>query len=948
MGEGTQTGSSNPLATGDQPEAGKTRTEDRLPTNLLELAQADGDTGKKNANPLLDMAGGKAASDNQPDPLFEQSILGQNKAARVGYVTAIGLSKTPEALIRAAAHDVQNPDELALKLGGAALFGIGMRTVLPRTGVGRAIVGGVMTYYLVKDAATPIYNGISDALDARSQKSLDQAATTMGDGLGHFGWDAGIGIAAAGKSEQIWGAAMEKGLGPTRFARFEQFKSDIWTSDKSPVGWSFNRLGRGAERLNTALTEGLIGKPTEQPAWTEAQTREAMATASRVSRDFEQTRLYRNGLELKSGEKAGLPLTVELLLNGIKPEEVTLAEAQAKLGLSRASIDAAKVSLRGPEPEVTATGKGKVTETAETTGSGTPTDLAAKVQGEIDATNIALLAKMQAKGMNSWSQERLQVADRLEQDIGPVVTALDPNHKALDPGYSIAGKQMMEFGGQIKSVEDYKQVATLFRYLSDAANQHNMGNRSESAILAKELNLLAREIHTGLQQGLRRAGLEPDEVLQAKNPPIFAVKHDGGAGPHTIPEINDVWDVDTVIWPRNMYEMRGNAASGINGHEIGHDQYGGLLRFESSIRDQVIGKAVRQGLESIDPKLPDQIVKLPDGREVTKLELIEQILKAQANENTADIWGAAWTGPNTATSLGALLQGLRTGGKLENRSMYGSEFSSGPKDLGFEPHGIDAYRPLIIASTVKALANGDPLLLESAKAIEAYAKTSSRDGDYVWANLDKPGEKITIPRAEIEAVIPHLVDAQLNTPLAALKGKTFKEILPDLPSNYRKMSELADVWVDAIASGKAPESIPFDVNSYTINQVCGAGMPATLRLMNRGMTAEEANTAVNRFSDHFRAKFLEGDPHVEPLGKDYDIGTLVLRPAKLAEKTRIGAGKVFQAQPRFWQFLGRNTPALSGGVASEKIGESIRRSSSMADLVEMEKRRQELLENAGQ
>lgn len=942
MGEGTQTGSSNPLATGDQPETVQGRTEAGLPTNLLELAQADGQTPGKNANPLLDMAGGKAAgnSPDQPDPLFEQSILGQNKAARVGYVTAIGLSKTPEALIRAAAHDIQNPDELALKVGGAALFGVGMQTILPRTGVGRAVAGGVLTFYLVKDAATPIYHGISDALDARSQRSLDQAASTMADGLGHFGWDAGLGIPVAVKAERIWGSVLERSMGPRRFARFEQFKSDVWTSDRSPIGWSFNRLGRGAERLNTALTEGLIGKPAEQPVWTEAQAREAMATASRVSREFEQSRLYRTGLELKSGEKAGLPLTVELLLNGIKPGEVTLTEAQTRLGLSRTSIDAAKRSLRGPEPEVTTK--------AKTEGSSTPTDLAAKVQGEIDATNIALLAKMQAKEMSGWSQERLQLADRLEQDIGPVVTALNPNHKALDPGYSIAGKQMMEFGGQVKSIEDYKQVATLFRYLSDAANQHNMGNRSQTAILAKELNLLAREIHTGLQQGLRRAGLEPDAVLQAKNPPIFAVKHDGGAGPHTIPEINNIWDVDTVIWPRNMYEMRANSASGINGHEIGHDQYGGLLRFENSIRDQVIGKAVRRGLESIDPKLPDQVVKLPNGKEVTKMELIEQILKAQANENTADIWGAAWTGPNTATALGALLQGLRTGGKLENRSMYGSEFSSGPKDLGFEPHGIDAYRPLIIASTVRALANGDPLLLESARALEGYAKSASRQGDYVWANLDKPGESITIPRAEIEAVIPHLVEAQLNTPLVALKGKTFREILPDLPSNYRKMSELADVWVDAIVGGKSPESIPFDVNTYTINQVFGAGMPATLRLMNRGMTAEQANTAVNRFSDHFRSKFLEGDPHVEPLGKDYDLGTLVLRPAKIVEKTRLGAGRVLEAQPRFWQFLGRNAPALSGGVASERIGDNLRRSSSMADLVEMEKRRQELLENAGQ
>ncbi|MBZ0187016.1 MAG: hypothetical protein K8F91_12285, partial [Candidatus Obscuribacterales bacterium] len=592
------------------------------------------------------------------------------------------------------------------------------------------------------------------------------------------------------------------------------------------------------------------------------QAAEALKTAGKVSRELDMDRTYRRGMKLKSGEDAGLPLTVELLLNGVKPGDVTLAQAQAKLGLSQMSIETAKRSLKAGEPEPSAGSKGgkeAETSTRETGAKDKPTtvksgteavkatsevDLAAKVQAEIDATNIALIAKMQANEMKSWSEERLQVADRLEQDVGPVVTALNPKHKALDPGYSVAGRQMMEFSDQIKTIEDYKQVATLFRYFSDAANQHNMGNRSMSAQLAQELNLLGREIHTNLQQGLRRAGLEPDEVLQAKNPPIFAVKHDGGAGPHTIPEINQVWDVDTVIWPRNMFELRSNSASGINGHEIGHDQYGGLLRFESSIRDQVIGRAVRKGLESVDPKLPDQIVELPGGRKVTKADLVEQILKAQANENTADIWGASWTGPNTATALGALLQGLRSGGKLENRSMYGKDFKETPSDIGFEVHGIDAFRPLLIAATIRARANGDPLLLESAKAIEGYAKAASRDGDYVWANLDKPGEKIVIPRAELEAVIPHLVDAQLNTPLAALKGKTFGEILPDLPSNYKKMDQLAEVWVDAIVSGKAPNSIPFDVNDFTINQVFGAGMPTTLRLMNRGMTASEANTQV--------------------------------------------------------------------------------------------------------
>ncbi|HMP53554.1 MAG TPA: hypothetical protein PKD05_18540, partial [Candidatus Melainabacteria bacterium] len=180
-------------------------------------------------------------------------------------------------------------------------------------------------------------------------------------------------------------------------------------------------------------------------------------------------------------------------------------------------------------------------------------------------------------------------------------------------------------------------------YFRDAANQWNLGNATSSARLAQELNLLSIEIHTGLKQGLRRAGLKPEEVLAAKNPPLFTVRNDGGAGPHTIPEINGVWDVDVVLWPRNMMPSRSIATSGINGHEIGHNQYGGLLRFEESIRDDVIGNAVAKGLEAFRKeqasKNPDakvsETVEVPGHGQVSRQELYEGILKAQANENTS-------------------------------------------------------------------------------------------------------------------------------------------------------------------------------------------------------------------------------------------------------------------------------------------------------------------------
>ena len=277
------------------------------------------------------------------------------------------------------------------------------------------------------------------------------------------------------------------------------------------------------------------------------------------------------------------------------------------------------------------------------------------------------------------------------------ISALKTEHKPLDPGYGVVGQQMFLLAEQVQKPEHYQQVGTLFGYLRDATNQYNLGNATESAKLAQQLNLMGREIHTGLKQGLRKIGLNPDEVLAAKNPPLFSVRNDGQAGPHTIPEINKVWDVDVVIWPRNMMQYRSSLTSGINGHEVGHNQYGGLTRLEESIRDTVIGNAVRNGLESKPGKKGDntgkaeptaenpviqdlrseavirtavskslaengkanELVEVPGHGKVTKQELYEDILKAQANENTSDMWGTAWYGPNSGLALGVLLQSLR-------------------------------------------------------------------------------------------------------------------------------------------------------------------------------------------------------------------------------------------------------------------------------------------------
>ena len=65
-----------------------------------------------------------------------------------------------------------------------------------------------------------------------------------------------------------------------------------------------------------------------------------------------------------------------------------------------------------------------------------------------------------------------------------------------------------------------------------------------------------------------------------------------------------------------------------------------------------------------------------------------------------------------------------------------------------------------------------------------------------------------------------------------------------------------------------------------MTHVFGAGYGTFLRLVDDGMERNEANDAVNKFSDFFRAKFADGDPHVDPIRNTGFAKTLQLTPMK--------------------------------------------------------------------
>lgn len=803
-------------------------------------------------------------------------IVENNRLARLGLLTVEGAGYAVPGVINTALHDITHPLQAVEKGSTALALGVAMRIALPKAGAARAAAATAFTYFMVRDAAVPISKGFSEAWDAKDHAQVNAAAQKMGDGLGMFAWDSYWGMKLAMHGERLGEKGMKGILGEQKFNTFETTKGEFLGSDKYFFGRQINRLGNAVDKGTQTLADKLAGKRQSNDA--PLSFDQKMAKAQEAHGEYEgmlkSHNMHKHGIRTTDGKEIGFDQTLGIFLSGKDPRKMTSEQISEFV---KAEAEAAKAK---PKPSEAAT------PTDNTPVPGSTPELAARIQAEINPKNIELLAKMAKEEMNKLTDEQQQVIDLVEGSVGPVHAALNPNHKALDPGYREWLTQMVglanEVGGDTQKLQ---QVAPLFFRGRDAAIGQMSADLGPTGANVHSMNLFSLELYTGSKTRMNQKNIPADEVLSAKNPPLNLVARDNGAGPHTIPEIQGVWDVDLVQWPRNMQNLR-MLRSGINGHENNHNQYGGIMRFPDSIREQVINGTVRKALG----EKANEMVDVPGHGQMSKLDLVIGILKAQANENTADIGGAAYTGPNGGTTLGVLLQALRQDGKLETRNVYGKEMANAENPMGIEVHSIDTFRPKLIAEVLRQRGEGDPLIMEYAKQLDRYAEAGSRgEKDYVWASIDNPGQKITISRAELDAVIPHLVSAQLNTPLDALKGKTFADILPHLPTEMKKMDQLSNLMVDAIVNKKPLESIPFSTQDYTMIQLQNAAMPTALRLMDKGMTAEQVNAEVNRVSDFLEMQFhVKGDPHIAPINSKPSIAQLALNPSLAARQTGKG------------------------------------------------------------
>jgi hypothetical protein len=609
---------------------------------------------------------------------------------------------------------------------------------------------------------------------------------------------------------------------------------------------------------------------------------------------------------------------------------------------------------------------------------------------------MAGVIKAQLKGVDDTAS---LVRDGINRTTSAVHAATDPDFKPMDKGYQMARNAMIDLANQVgDDPKNFMEVDPLFQRLSDASIQAHAQDLGPNGKHVARMNTYTAENQTTYVRNMIKAGIDPEKALAQKPlPPLVELSDDQSPigrdpktgevitaheGPHTVraiygPNGEPVWPIDLIKYPMREVGTRSYLTSAIYGHEEFHDQYGQMGKLDPQIRDARLMSAVEKALGADGEKMvslpkatpqelaaakaaarkaaraaakagveveapeptaakADAMPPLPE--QMALKEVMVNVAKAWADETFAD-WGAT---AESGQSAAPYFQALRKGGKLYNGTVMSEEMRSPENPLGVEVHPVDKLRPRFQAALIRKLASAggetDQLLLNWADALDKYSRDASvkGDGKIIFASEDHVGQKMAIPEAVFDKIIPELVNVQLETPLPKLQGKTLFDILPDLRKNMHRNEALSDLWVDAIAKGKEPKSISFDKSTLKITNVYGAGQPALLKLIAGGMDPMEAAESVNKFSDYFGNKFLSGDPHVDPIKVPVGVQLQLAPAATLVRMPKMishGIGNTIAHQYEARNWIGDNAIPIAGASGSVM----------MQDLLNMSKKTQELL-----
>jgi hypothetical protein len=526
---------------------------------------------------------------------------------------------------------------------------------------------------------------------------------------------------------------------------------------------------------------------------------------------------------------------------------------------------------------------------------------------------FAKVAQVAKAAQELWSPEQVKLADARDQFRGPINATTELDKAVLPPEYKASTAQLMGLIDQVDSAKNLKAAGMLLMYHMKAANQLLFSQDN-----VRDLNMLTHEMTGVFLTGMRKLGI-PEDRLRRIIPSLVAETDDKGSGYFTLPPIDGVLDRPVTIVPRAFTRLISVMSPVLFHENLGHDlTYPELLRFPEADRDNLIRGAIADAMKHAN--IPDKIVRM-NGVSMKTSEFMFKLLIAEANENTSDTMGTIAGGVGTGVSMGVLLQSLRDGGLLETRNVYGKEFED-----GIEPHGIDRWRIKLCAEVMRQLAPGDKAVTEQADALDQYAKEASRSGDtYTWASVDNPGEKVEIPMAHWDAVIPYIVKAQMDTPLETLKDvkgnrHSLREMFGDgFAQKVKGIDGLADMFVDAIHDGKT--DLPnFDKTKYTIGQVFTAGLVAWLRATRHDVDPVESLKEIDAISAKLRAQYREFNPNEVPLTTPGSVKLKQAFSQSPAQFIRTTGAVVADSAPSLRLGADRIAPLMGGTATGDVYG----------------------------
>lgn len=838
--------------------------------------------------------------------------IAQYKAGRYALVTAEGLSLLPSGVLNGVKHNWDNPGEFATKMGTAAVIGAGMRLLLPQAGAARAVVGTVMTYMMAKDAVTPVLNAWGQVSDNSSVANIHDAATNMSNGLGLFTVDMAAGLPIGLAADKLTGY----GLKNTATGRgFEAWKDNFYGVDKTGGGLLGARSKDGMS-MEEKLKSIKDGSGDQRPLTVDEKLQlikdnldHDHVAASNMTPDAEAA--FKAYLEHKKWHKTEMSDQIDQLLVGQAAE----TGYRAKPDLLNPSLLKASDAGTGAggKPEANGTPESKGTTGGDTGNKGGDAgDIKFPKSGDAGAEkgpdlkprivdkNAATVAQMSTTVRDlaaKVSETDMKIANFKESVQSPLTQAMREGPPPLDQGHFGNNKALIELTQQIETPEHVKQAGFLLEHHRVANVQMGIPEQMPEIV---DLNQYSRSVHKNLMDLMEKNGIDPSTVLRGTNSPVFLIFDSNGSGPYTIPAIKGVTDTPVVVVPREYRDMLGVHVSGVYSHELGHDLiYGDLLRFPDSLREHVLNQDVVAAVMK-QKGITDNMVDVPGVGELKKSEFFTKLLLAEANENTADIFGTS-IDPNTPLSLATLLGSLRkplpgapkgAAGALETRSMYGQEFvdeTSNP--LGIEPHGIDSWRVKLGAEVLRQLSKNDAKVSAHADSLDKLADQLRRPGDnYVWASMDNQGKFISIPIKEWDAIIPGIVKAQLETPLPALNNKALRDVYPDMTKIFPRVDGLADKFAASAAKGEA--TIPnYDKTVHPIEDIYSAGLSGWMKaLANNPAEGQPGHVApdvllhnINNISGSL-TKLYRGDnflpaQNFTPPSGPFNFASIVTQPA---------------------------------------------------------------------